>query len=278
MKFALGFLTCCILVVVITVVLAPECAHKVIDKLHKNSKGTTKPLLSKINSKNTNGEANKENTFGDTGKVVESSRKNDKRTTSNIQVIPGNNEDGGIITRPPTLPSNNEHDNTKAGKKFGPSAQQMELPSAEIQLLEWLKTHNYKVSQVNGHYRIAWHTKKPLPYKPFRISINENGAVVPSYTPISVTGDGGTSIVASGSGQIVYTAADRDGVTRTVYRGERFVSRTDTDGITTNGTIKNNSDSWWIEIARSFDWIPGQDNIADVQSRAKKIKDLNYED
>lgn len=37
MKFALGFLTCCLLVVIGTVVFAPEYTHEIIDWIHSNS-------------------------------------------------------------------------------------------------------------------------------------------------------------------------------------------------------------------------------------------------
>ena len=40
MKFALGFLTCCLLVVIATVVFAPEYSHEIIDWLHGNSDST----------------------------------------------------------------------------------------------------------------------------------------------------------------------------------------------------------------------------------------------
>lgn len=40
MKFALGFLTCCLLVVIATVVFAPEYSHEIIDWIHSNSDAT----------------------------------------------------------------------------------------------------------------------------------------------------------------------------------------------------------------------------------------------
>ena len=125
-------------------------------------------------------------------------------------------------------------------------------PTNESEMLNWLKVHDYTVAEEQGSYRISWQNLKPISPKPTAIVVNGDGTVVPQY---------GRQSVASG-GSIVSV-------------GDNNTSTVTNNGMTTTASTKYENGSWWIETIRSFVWDPSRDNINDVLSKAKKIKEID---
>lgn len=127
-------------------------------------------------------------------------------------------------------------------------------PRTENEMLDWLKENNYTVTEEPGFHRIYWQHLKPVSPKPTAIVVNGDGTVVPQYSSHMVASRG--SIVSMGNNN-----------TSTVTN----------NGMTTTASTKYENGSWWIETIRSFDWNPRWDDINDVLSKAKKIKEMNDE-
>ena len=151
MKFALGFLTCCLLVVIATVVFAPEYSHEIIDWLHGNSDSAGKIYV--VTGDNSEG-----GEIASDEKSIEIEIETSEPTVRYSRLVPG---------REPSSPRN------------------------EREMLDWLKARNYDVAHEQGFYRISWQMQKPTSSKPTSIIIRKDGKVVPQYEHIVVNRGGG---------------------------------------------------------------------------------------
>ena len=156
------------------------------------------------------------------------------------------------------LPPPNDEPKPGVGASLPPRFDRVETgkfaslpPRTENEMLDWLKENNYTVTEEPGFYRIYWQHLKPVYPKPIAIVVNGDGTVVPQDSSHMVASRG--SIVSMGNN------------TSTVTNNE----------MTTTASTKYENGSWWIETIRYFDWVPSQDNINDVLSKAKKIKEMN---
>ena len=156
MKFALGifivFFVCC----VFFIVLAPDSVHEVIDRIHGNSS-----------------------------------------SNSGSSVVPQDDSGAGVI------PSDEKPEPVELGQgaMLPPLADELKpvrgvgaslpTPANEIEMLNWLKVHNYTVAEEQGSYRISWQNLKPVSPKPTAIVVNGDGTVVPQYGNHSVASEGG---------------------------------------------------------------------------------------
>ena len=172
MKFALGLLVCCILAIAGTIVFAPEYAHEIIDKFHGNPENITKPQVRKDNNENSNNKANEGNNIVD-------------KSESPIQ-------EGNAFYAP-------QRSNTENQKTSEPPVQKgyevHTKPSTKEQLLEWLKSEDYRVAAGQGFYRITWIYRKPSLTKPSAVIISREGKVSIRYEKNVVIKVDGASIL-----------------------------------------------------------------------------------
>ena len=220
MKFALGFLTCCILVIVGTVVFAPEHAHEIINRFHDIPTHTTKPQQTEINNES-------------------DSSAGTNRTTIVTTPITTTPVEKPLLTTTPiyTTP--------------------IEYPRTRKEMLEWLKENGYSVVREQGSYRISWRMFNRTASKPIGL-ISRNGKVDPHYGSIGVG-----NRVSNGN-------INGNNVNQEIIISDRPITFTN-NGITAIFSIKYEN-GWGLETKRSFLWIPSQDNIKGVWSKAKKIK------
>ena len=121
MKFALGFLICCLLVIVGGVILAPESAHKIINKIQDTLPPAAKTQMRKKITKRSNNEINKTTTT--------------TQKSFNIDVTD-------------RLPIDDSDDS---------AATPQQLTDAEKQVLDWLRASGCQVKkQEGGIYQISW--------------------------------------------------------------------------------------------------------------------------
>ena len=182
-----------------------------------------------------------------------------------LSVDPEDNSEGGVIPSDEKTETVSESSVVPEGnseEEWGPFDEKSEpvvmrkrkvtksSPLTEDEILDWLERHDYDytVGEGQGFYRIYWRNLKEVSAKPTAIVVNNDGTVVPKYGGHSVTSGG--SIVSTGNNN-TYTVINNN-------------------GIATTASIKYENGSWWIETIRSFDWVPSQDNINDVLSKAKK--------
>ncbi|MDE0085844.1 MAG: hypothetical protein OXU23_09055 [Candidatus Poribacteria bacterium] len=245
MKFALGIFIGIFISCVLFIVLAPDSVHEVIDRIHGNSDSNDET--------STVPEDNSE------GGVVTSDEKPEP------PVVPeGNSEEdmgpsdeksepveGKKIIWVKSLPSDEKSEPVKK-KRYYKSSAPIE-PRTKDEMIDWLSVHNYRVEEGQGFYRIYWKNLKPVSSRP-TIVVRRDGTVVPQY--------GGHSVASEGS---------------IVSVGNNNTSTVTNNGITTTASTKYENGSWCIETIRSFDWVPSQENINDVLSKAKKIKEMNNE-
>ena len=239
----IGFFISC----VFFIVLAPNSVHEVIDRIHGNS--------------DSNGESSVVPKDDSGAGVIPSDEKSEP-----VEV------EVGAKLPPPTdepkprlgakLPPRFDRVETGELAKLPPRFDRVETgtlaslrPRTENEMLDWLKENNYTVTEKPGFYRIYWQHLKPVSPKPTAIVVNGDGTVVPQDGSHMVANRG--SIVSAGNN------------TSTVKNNE--------NGITTTASIKYKNGSWWIETIRYFDWYPRWDDINDVLSKAKKIKEMNDE-
>ena len=281
MKFTLGFLVCCFLVIVGTVIFAPEYAHEIIDRFHdKSTTHTTKPQVTESNNENSNSIANKGKTFVSTSEsVMQSENENGTSEADKNDII--------VATSVPVIrmvvESENEHSNSRDDNAFATPTpafptQTFKRPQTEQQLLGWLKAQGYRVEEGQEFYRISWQMQKPTSSKPVSICLKDNGTIIPNYGRRVVSGINfaagrkatinGYTITTSHGG-VNYTLSN-GGIDIALGSGEVIINTTDKITITSSAKYENSS--WWIETMRSFLWVPGRDNIEDVRSKAKKIK------
>ena len=253
MKIALGifigFFVCCVLFIV----FAPDSAHEVIDRIHGNSDANGKLSVDP-----------EDNSEGGVIPADEESEHGEKEiyeglTTDPAQPPEPRNKDEmiyeGLTTDPAQPPEpRNKDEMIYEGLTTDPA--QPPEPRNKDEMLDWLNIHDYKVGKGQGFYRIYWINLKEVPSRPTAIVVQRDGTVVPQY--------GGRIVVNNGGASSVF--------------GQATVTNNRTNnGITTTASTKYENGSWWIEVTRSFDWVPSQDKINDVLSKAKKIKEMDDE-
>lgn len=271
----IGFFICCVLFIV----LAPNSVHEVIDRIHGNSSSNSG---SSVVPQDDSGagvipsdekpepvEEKKVGTEGASLPALTDESKQTKRWYRSSAPIEGESipakkrystfaKERESTFAPPvgsdapvedaSLPApTDEPKQTK--RRYRSSA-----PINESEMLDWLKANNYTVAEGQRFYSISWQNLKPVSPKPTGIVVNEDGTVVPQY--------GGHSVASRGS---------------TASMGNNNTSTVSNNGITTTASTKYENGSWWIETIRSFVWNPRRDNIKDVSSKAKKIKEMNDE-
>lgn len=250
MKYALGFLVCCFLVIAGTVVLAPEYAHEVIDKIHGNSRSNSGASV--VPQDDSGGGVIPSDEKPEPGELGQGAKlppptvepKRTKRKYSTF--APPKRDKRMFRSDAPIKGANLPADQLKTVR--GVDARLL-IPTNESEMLDWLKVHNYVVAEEQGFYRISWKNLQPVSSKPTAIVVQGNGTVVPQYGNHSVAGEGGIVSV-----------------------GDNNTSTVENNGITTTASTKYENGSWWVETIRYFDWDPNWDNINNVLSKAKKSR------
>ena len=254
----IGFFICCVLVIV----LAPNSAHEVINKIHGNS------------SSNSGSTVAPQDDSG--GGVIPSDEKHESGEISQGTILPQptdkKNGQGAMLP-----PSTDEPKRTKRmyvsdapieGASLPPrvfARRPLPVPTNESEMLDWLNMRNYKVEvEEQESYRISWQNLKKVSSKPTAIVVKRDGTVIPQYGSHTVASRGG--IVSVG-----------DNNTSTVVSAGNSTSTNTNNEMTTTASIKSENGSWCIETIRSFVWDPSRDSIDDVLSKAKKIKEMNDE-
>ena len=264
MKFVLSILICCLLVIMGTVVFAPEYAHEIIDKIHNNRNTSSEPHVHGTNTRTNNDNPDDKSTTTPQGKKyytytrkAQNDTFDDSATTpqSIEPIIPGG---GGKIVPQDETPT----------KTYWSVKQ----PCTESEILDWLKKNNYEMKKGYGIYHVSVQVQKRASLsKPTAIVVHRDGTVVPRYEQTVIVNEGGVAVVGQnvvlkggGSSQSVWGKAsiNNNGISTTV-------SLTDLH--------QGENGYWWIVITRSFDWILGTDSIKNVLSNAKKIKEVNDE-
>ena len=244
------------MIIVGTVVFAPEYAHEIIDWFHGNLEHATKPQVSKDNNENnnkkSNGGGNNENS---NNKANEDNNIVDK-DESPIQ-------EGNAFYAP-------QRSNTENQKTSEPPVQQgyevHTKPSTKEQLLEWLKSEDYRVEAGRGFYRITWIYRKPSLTKPSAVIVSKDGKVTIRYEKKVVINVDDASIL----GQNINVRGRNNSTSAfgTVTKVE--------NGLIKTASMKYENGYWWIVTTQTFDWYIGQDRIENVWLKAKEIKEINY--
>ena len=189
MKIALVFLIGCLLVVVGTVVFAPEYVHEIIDRVHDNAVPAAKSQVLESENEHSNSQADQDHTT----------------TTQSPKFV--------IIRRGGTIVVEDED--------LATTPQLVTQPQTEKQMLSWLRAHNYEVETGQGVYRISWQMRKRTSSKPTAIVVSRDGTVVPRYERTVVVNEDGAAVVGenvvlngsgcslSGRGRAVVTNRDR---------------------------------------------------------------------
>lgn len=238
MKIALGIFIGIFICCVLFIVVAPDSAHEVIDRIHGNS--------------DSNGELSVIPGDNSEGGVISSDEKPRTVIATSKPVVRGNRKNPVPKREQSSSPRNEPI--VAVGPfvaVYSPPKREQSTPRNEREMLDWLKEHNYDVAHGQGFYRISWQMQKPTSSKPTAIVVRNDGKVVPQYGHTIVNRGGASSM----------------GGRATVIN----------NGMTTSAIAKYENGSWGIEITRSFNWFPGRDSIKNVLFRAKKIKELNDE-
>lgn len=235
MKFVLGFLVCCFLVIAGTIILAPEYAHEIIDGLHSNPSNPNRSQVSEGNNKNNNNEANED----DTGIATSEPDGESGVLRYIVSPIQPRNKQQMLYWL------NSEGYRVEAEQGFYRISWQTQEPTSSKPVSIRLKDNGTIISNYEkGVSDVIFLVKNEE-------TIFADSTITTSRGDINVTRfDGGIDIVI-GSAEIIIKTKDR--ITITVF-------------------AKYKNSSWGLEITRSFVWDPSRDKIEDVRSKAKKIK------
>ena len=268
MKIALGIFIGFFIGCVLFIVLAPDSVHEVIDRIHGNSSSNSG---SSVVPQDDSGAGvipfDEKPEPGDLGQGAILPPPTDKKHGYGVILPPPTDEPKQTKRQYSTFASERTKRKYRSSAPIEDAslpADQLKtvrgvdasllIPTNESEMLDWLKVHNYTVAEGQGFYRIYWINLKPVSPKPSAIVVQGDGTVVPQYGNHSVASEG--SIVSAGNNNI---------------------STAINSGITTTASSKYENGSWWIETIHSFVWDPSGDNINDVLSKTKKIKEMNDE-
>ena len=233
MKIVLGFFMSFFVGVFLLVAFDPESAHEIIALIHGVRNPVSRPPVLENGTETSNENLN-----------------DNSATTPQVKSYPYIRE----------YESSSPDDNSATTPRL------FQQPRNESQMLDWLEVHNYEVEKGYGIYYVSWRMRKRTSLsKPTAIVVRRDGTVVPRYEQTVVVNESGVAVV----GQNVIL---NGGYSSHSIWGKATINN---NGITTTASLSNlyqdEDGYWWIEIIRSFGWVPGQDNIEEVWTIAKKI-------
>ena len=268
------------MIIVGTVVFAPEYAHEIIDWFHGNLEHATKPQVSKDNNENSNkksnGDGNNENSnnkANEDNNIVDKSESPiqegnafhapQRSNTENKGKSEPPVQKGRVVYRVPQRSNteNKEENEPPVQKGYGVHTK----PSTKEQLLEWLKSEDYRVAAGQGFYRITWIYRKPSLTKPSAVIVSKDGKVTIRYEKKVIINVNDASIL----GQNIDVRGRNNSTV-----GIGTITKVD-NGIIKTASMKYENGYWWVVTTYSFDWYIGRDRIEKVWLKAKEIKEIN---